>query len=312
VEFARSTEAVAAAERFAYWREVIWEQFLPIDARRPGDGAFAGAVAGRSLGPLTISRISSQAQRVCRTPALVERGGADAIYLNVQLRGEGSASQDGRTAHQRPGDLAAVDGTRPFELAFEADFEQLCVSFPLALLAPRLALPRAATAVRVGGDSGLGALLVNQLTLLARLGARLDREAGALVADQLIELLALALGRACEVPGTANRALLLQAAIDRIERDLGDPALSTEGVAHGVNISTRYLQRLFAEQGTSFGRWVLARRLERCHRDLADPALSHLSIGRIAERWGFVDRSHFARTFRDRYGLAPREHRASA
>jgi AraC-like DNA-binding protein len=94
-----------------------------------------------------------------------------------------------------------------------------------------------------------------------------------------------------------------------IDAHLGDPDLAPADVAGRVNVSTRYLHRLFAEQGTSFGRWVLRRRLERCRQDLADPALAHLTISQIAERWGFRDRSHFARAFRARYQLAPREWR---
>jgi AraC-like DNA-binding protein len=302
---------VAAGEQFAYWRDIVCQTFLPVQPRRgTGDSdGFAGTIAGRVVGPLSVSRISSQAQRVCRTAALVARGGGDTVYLNVQLRGAGTAEQDGRSADQRPGDIAIVDGTRPFELSFEGDFEQLCVTFPVELLAPRLALPRAASAVRIPGKGGLGGMLVAHLRYLAGAGGALDRQAASLAADQTVELTALLLGRAHGLPRSAGRALLLQAALDDIERNLGDPDLDPASVAARVNVSTRYLHRLFAEQGTSFGRWVQRRRLERCRRDLAEPALSHLTIAQVAARRGFRDRTHFARRFRARYGLAPSEWR---
>jgi AraC-like DNA-binding protein len=310
-EFGSSTEAVPAAEQFAYWRDIVCQTFLPVQPRRGRSDAegFAGTIAGRAVGPLTISRISSQAQRVCRTRRLIERDAGDTVYLNVQLRGQGRAAQDGRRASQRPGEMAIVDGTRPFELEFDGDFEQLCVTFPVELLAPRLALPQAMSAVRIPGDEGLGGLLVAQLRYLTEAAGSLDRQGASLVADRLVELTALSLGRASSLPRSAGAALLLQAALDDVERNLGDPDLAPAAVAARVNVSTRYLHRLFAEQGTSFGRWVLRRRLERCRQDLADPALAHLTISQIAERWGFRDRSHFARAFRARYQLAPREWR---
>lgn len=299
-------------EQFAYWREVVWQAFLPLAPERSGTGPFAGAVSGRPLGPLTISRIRSQAQRVCRSPELIARDAGDSIYLNLQVSGEGETAQDARRVRQRPGDLAVVDSTRPFELAFGGGFEQLSVGFPLELLGPRLALPRAATATLIAGDSGLGALIAGQLGLLARSAVGLDREAGSLLAEQLTALLALALGRAATLPRSAGRALLLQAALDEVEKHLADPRLSPGRVARHVNVSNRYLQRLFADQGTTFARWVLARRLERAHRDLAAPALAHLTIGQVAERRGFASRSHFSRAFRSRYGITPREHRRRA
>lgn len=310
--FAWDTGAVPGEEQFAYWREVVWQAFLPLAPERRGSGPFAGAVHGRELGPLTIARIRSQAQLVCRSPELIARGAGDTIHLNLQLGGEGEARQDARAVRQRPGDMAVVDTTRPFELAFGGDFEQLSVGFPLELLGPRLAVPRAATATLIAGDSGLGALIAGQLRLLARPALALDEEAATLLSEQLTALVALALGRAGTPPRSAGRALLLQAALDEVERHLADPGLSPGRVAHHVNVSSRYLHRLFADQGTTFTRWVLARRLECAHRDLASPTLAHLTIGQVAERRGFASRSHFSRAFRSHYGITPREHRRRA
>ncbi|OJU80564.1 MAG: hypothetical protein BGO11_07545 [Solirubrobacterales bacterium 70-9] len=84
--FSWDTGAVPDEEQFAYWREVVWQAFLPLSPERPGSGPFAGAVRGRAIGPLTIARIRSQAQRVCRSPELIARGAGDTIHLNLQPR----------------------------------------------------------------------------------------------------------------------------------------------------------------------------------------------------------------------------------
>jgi AraC-like DNA-binding protein len=34
-----------------------------------------------------------------------------------------------------------------------------------------------------------------------------------------------------------------------------------------------------------------------------------MTIAAVARRWGFADATHFARRFRDAYGLSPREWR---
>jgi AraC family transcriptional regulator, positive regulator of tynA and feaB len=304
-----STASIPVPEQFAYWRDVVCQAFVALHPQRVGCGPFAGTIEAQALGSLTLSRISSQGQHVRRTQASVDQRAGDVMYVNIQLRGTGSASQDGRTAQQQPGDLALLDSTRPFELGFDGDFEQLCVTLPVDLLVARLAVPQAVTAVSIPGRTGLGAMITNQLRFFADNGCDLDIEASRYVAGQLTDVLALALGRAQSVPGHSARALLLQAALDEVERRLGDPQLSPTDVAQRVNVSTRYLHRLFADRGTSFGRWILARRLERCHRDLVEPAFAHMTVGQIAARHGFTDRTHFARAFRGRYGLTPSSHR---
>jgi AraC family transcriptional activator of tynA and feaB len=130
--------------------------------------------------------------------------------------------------------------------------------------------------------------------------------------DHIAGLIALALGSAQPRVRSRGRALLLQAAIDEVERSLSDPALSPIVVANRIGVPVRYLHRLFEDRGRSFGRWLLERRLERSERDLSDPARAHWTVADIAGQHGFNDPSYFARAFRARYGVSPREYRRTA
>jgi AraC-like DNA-binding protein len=71
------------------------------------------------------------------------------------------------------------------------------------------------------------------------------------------------------------------------------------------------VHRLFASEGTTFGGWVREQRLRRCHAGLAGPRLRHLTVAKIAARWGFRSAAHFTRAFQARYGVTPTGHRAS-
>lgn len=89
-----------------------------------------------------------------------------------------------------------------------------------------------------------------------------------------------------------------------------DPRLSTSMVAAAHHISTRYLQKLFADTGTTVTGWINERRLERCRHDLEDISLMRDSIGELCARHGYIDSAYFSRLFKQRYGLSPRAFRA--
>jgi AraC-like DNA-binding protein len=95
-----------------------------------------------------------------------------------------------------------------------------------------------------------------------------------------------------------------------IEQNLGDPELGPPSIARALNVSARYLRMIFAREGECISSYVLRRRLEETARQLADPRWRGRSICEIAFNWGFNSAPHFSRSFREHYGMPPREYRA--
>jgi AraC-like DNA-binding protein len=307
-----STARAPEAEQFALWQEAVGQAFVPVSVRRPEAGAFVGGVTVRRLGGVELADIASSAQSVSRTQQQVDRQAGDVYFLNLPLADGVSVGQDGRTARLSLGDFALVDSTRPFELDFGTSFRQVSLKLPRELMQMRLAEPDHVTGVPVRGDRGVGAVAAAAIRAALVSASSLDRRTASALSHHVADLVALALGGVRPQPPSTPGTLLLQAALDEVERRLGDPELSPAAVAERVGISVRYLHRLFAERGPTFGRWVLARRLECAHDDLVDPRQAHWTIARVARRRGFVDPSYFARTFKSRYGISPRELRALA
>lgn len=96
-----------------------------------------------------------------------------------------------------------------------------------------------------------------------------------------------------------------------IEAGLADRALSARQIADRHGISLRYLQKLFEDEQTTFSEFVLQRRLDRALRILQSDGARETNISEIAFAVGFGDLSYFNRTFRRRFGAAPRDVRAS-
>ena len=101
--------------------------------------------------------------------------------------------------------------------------------------------------------------------------------------------------------GIAHAPLLR--VIGRMEQTVENPVPRQE-LARLADVSLRHLERLFRQHlGCSLGDHYLALRLDRA-RDLARQ--TSLSVLEIALACGFSSASHFSRTYRARFGRAPR------
>jgi len=93
---------------------------------------------------------------------------------------------------------------------------------------------------------------------------------------------------------------------------LGSSDLSTDDIAVRHGISSRYVRKLFEEEGSSLSSFLLSERLSRAWRMLGDRRYAHLNIARIAHENGFGDISYFNRVFRRRFRATPSDVREAA
>lgn len=125
----------------------------------------------------------------------------------------------------------------------------------------------------------------------------------------------LALARALLTSVSSDRDLAGEALADSVlprikayvRAHLTDVDLDASRIAAANHVSVRQLYKACARADLSLEQWIIEQRLERAHEELASAASAHVSIAAIAHRWGFADASHFARRFRGRYGMSPRE-----
>lgn len=307
------TRGFAPGEQFALWQEMACEAFVPVSlSSDDAEDGFRSCCQSRTIGSVGMSWLASGAQVVERTCDLIGRGASGMYFVNLPLVGRGVACQDGRRAVAGPGDFVVVDADRPFELDFGGPFEQISLAVPHDLLRPLLAEPDDAMSRTVSGEHGVGAVASAAIRTLAAERSHLDARQTRGVITHLAGLIALGISSAVPPRDAGSRALLLQAALDEIERSLGDPDLSIDVVACRINISPSYLTKLFAGRDTTFGRWLLARRLDRAW-DALDPSLvrlGHPTVTEVSSACGFRDSSHFARTFHRRFGITPTQRRA--
>jgi AraC family transcriptional regulator, positive regulator of tynA and feaB len=112
-------------------------------------------------------------------------------------------------------------------------------------------------------------------------------------------------------PATARRSDKLFMRIRAVIKDgFADPDLDPCEVAARAGISLRYLQKLFTRRGSTCSEFIYSLRLDyAAHLLQRQSALGpSQALSEIAYASGFLDYSHFARKFRQRFGHAPGAH----
>jgi AraC-like DNA-binding protein len=102
-----------------------------------------------------------------------------------------------------------------------------------------------------------------------------------------------------------SRAPRITAIKAYILAEIANPDLCLAAIAAEQGISSSYVRKLFAAEGTKFTAYVLETRLQNVCRMLTDPDSRIHSVSAIAMMCGFNDVSYFNRAFRKRYGCTP-------
>ena len=94
-----------------------------------------------------------------------------------------------------------------------------------------------------------------------------------------------------------------------IDHHYDDATLSAAQIAAQHHISVRHLYALFAKRNQSLEQQIIHVRLEQARKRLIYAGSASRSIEAVAYDCGFVQPQHFARRFRQAYGMSPRQWR---
>lgn len=309
-----STAGLRQHDKFGYWQDVVCRALVDLECRPMSGMAFEASVEGSRLEGLSVARIEASAHRVERQPSAIARASEESLIFNFVLSGVAMAQQDGRSVVLRAGDGAVCDAQRPYSLRFDDTFKIVTIKLARSAIAHRAGSIHRITATSFGESSQMCPILFGYLVSFSKQASLLPPAASEKVVRNFTELLAAALDEvilASPLPLSEYRATALMRVRDFVERHLDVCELDTAMVSTALNLSPRYINKLFEAENTSLTRYIWRRRLERAAADLQDPARAGLGISAIAMAHGFNDLSHFSRAFRQRFDLSPRAYRAS-
>jgi AraC-like DNA-binding protein len=304
-----STHNLRPQVRLQRWRKVMYELITNITFERLSDKPFQAHLDYAQYGSLTLGRLNHGYMRASSTKAASRSDTQDELRLVSNLEGRSFLQHDDREAVCHTGDFTVTDHRPAVHVSEEST--NLLVNLPRDRIERMLGPSRLFTAIPIGQGSASASLTTSFFRQLIEVGGTLGPEAAERMASIGIDLIVASIAErlAQEAPRPVHGTLVVQRAKAYVEANLGDPSLDPRQLAAAMGVSLRRLQELFNERGRHISDHIWERRLAAAARRLADPACTHLSVGTLAYGCGFSSQAHFARRFKDRYGLSPRDYR---
>jgi acetamidase/formamidase/AraC-like DNA-binding protein len=303
-----TTESYPAHQRADAWRETLSRLSLRVRKMSPDGGVFGTVSSAVSPQGILFARITSGPQEL----SYQDDGRTGALCLALHLEGDAVLIADTTQTRIGPGDIVYRPTGASGSMSLESNFRQFFIRIPRQAFSSRLAAPISVKAGRLSGSSGIGHVFAGLLSSVADAIENLTDDQIRPIELALSEFLITSLADqsiGAMAGMTSTQTAILHRVSQLIETRLGDPQATLSSIAAEAGVSTRYLQKLFESAGESFSHYLRLRRLERCRSDLINPLYSHLTISDICFRWSFNDAAHFSRTFRQQYGVSPREYR---
>ena len=274
----------------------------------PRPHRFRATLRANDIGAVRVNRLRTSAVSASRTSASLADPHSELLAVVVVQSGEVTVEQQQICWRVGSGELGFLDFGETFDVALAGRGDYLFAYLPRAVLAAR-SVDAGALAGAVVGDGPLTRMLRGVLGQFAEsdLGAGESSELALVehaVVDLCVALIRAASGRAADSAASGN--LNRSRAIEFVENNFTDPTLTVARVASALNVSSRYLHKLFEGEKHSVYELIRRRRVARGLDLLVDPTHAHLSIGQVACRSGFVGSSQFGRAVRQLTGSTPR------
>lgn len=305
------TTASAPAGRAAeFWQSAICDAIFELDVTIRREDQFQASLCQQRVGALGLSRIALNAeQTVERTRQAIARSREAQYEFVIVESGHVRVEHRGRDVMLKSGDSLLIYNGETYRLRTEAHTRTASFHVPASWLDLWLPEPKKAAAELIDGSSPWGRVL-SALTSTWPPDAVGESARSSLFADQFGGALALALQAGRDQERTGAKATF-ERCLQHLQDTASDCELDAQSVADALQISLRYLHKLFAAQGTSYGAQLLRVRLELAARLLSQPQFSALPVAEIAWRAGFADPSHFYRRFRECFGVPPGAYRSN-
>ncbi|MES2024896.1 MAG: acetamidase/formamidase family protein [Pseudomonadota bacterium] len=308
-----STDAFPVELREAAWQSALASLALTSEISSKNKASLVGYITfGVSQSDSVFSTLNASPQAfTARDPATLMR--TDSVTAFVVFDGAGQIDVGAETAAVSSGDIYLLDSSRKWRLELNSTFRAAVIRLEKANFISRLMHTGKTDICKISSVSGIGNIAFEFVKAITLQLTSLDPEDLEQMEGALSAMFVASLAHKDEEDGEHSTSMQLnhlRRICRTIEAQLTDPDLSAVDIARSEQLSARYLQKLFASAGTTFGEYVKKRRLDRCRIDLSNKSLKNLTISELCFRWGFNDAANFSRAFHLEFGVSPKTYRS--
>ncbi|SFK42817.1 AraC-type DNA-binding protein [Pseudovibrio ascidiaceicola] len=294
------------------WREGVaeatGEACLPSSTASPD--AFGAGVRGSRYKSGFVATINATPHKFIRTSQRIARDGMDAVFVQFYDHTHNCVTHMGQESVElQPGHLIVQDMAEPF-VVDHGSYKLMTLALPRAILAPFLHGDRTYPTLCLPATGGSTNAVISMMQLLRGQLAYLTDEDVTPIVECIAKLVANQMNNGPSPSfaldeNSQTAARFLQAA-EYISRTYANPRLNSTEVAHHLNVSRTTLYRLFEPMGgfVAFLRYI---RMKHAMRKLLHSGSDAVKIQQIAESCGFSHASSFTRSFKEHYGVSPRD-----
>lgn len=227
------------------------------------------------------------------------------VYLKVVVSGSIVVEHGGQFQRFGPGSVIALDPAHHFNELVPEWTDLIVLRVPKVRLQERGWSPHLNGLIALDRDAPDTAAVRNLVSGIAEQTGTLSLAMQNLLGNQLFELAEVVMTSR----GDGGRRRSAEAVVYRakafIRMHLDSDELNAATAASAVNVSAKHLQRLFADSGQSFMRYVWQTRLEHAQILLRSQGTIAMSVQEVAWQCGFTSAAHFSRVYSAHFGYPP-------
>lgn len=300
-----STNAARAPDAIPYWQDFICKSYVSVDCAIAPETRFKAQISLKKIGRTELSSVSSEPVGYARTKRHIQADNNGSYLLTLLTKGRTVIEQADQSCQLGTGDFCLLDTARPYRFDYPKPYQAIHLKIPRDELHRRLPLAETISGARVPAQGRYAQLAAVMLRSSVEL---LDGEdtTPMQLEPAFIDLIALAFDEAFQNKSDGNMRYrqIVEQAREIIAARLFDPELDLSQIPREIGVSNRSLYRAFAQFGDTPARFLAEKRLNAA-RDLIFSG--HVtSVSEVAMACGFNDFSHFSRTFKLRFGEAPK------
>lgn len=303
------------ASRLEEWRTSMSEAYYSLDILEDKNQALDAKIEVVTLSDFNISKFRSTPAKGFRSRSDIGRDTIEYFVFVFVTEGEMFFNQLARCGTLAPGQYVMLRSGEPYELSCVHSSRAITLHLPVTDVEDRYKLAHLHCAQAFNSDPVLFPMVAS---VMRSIGAVPISSREILCQDlrrQVLELILLLLRTErlqAKVEGSAGLEGLLIRLIGYIEQNYMDSDLSARQAAEDLGISVSHLHRVFSNYNLTFGTTLRNTRLAHSYEFLSSSEAIGNNVSEIAYKVGFLDHSHFSKSFKATYGLSPSDIHSTA